>query len=238
MQDCLCGVNNLKRQVLRKISVLLLVMTLSFGFTGCRNVVTNEKKQLYRAICDPNIQGVKEAVKNNKSIVNKKMKVFGQAKPLELAVREIETEKVQVEICSELIEAGAVTIDGCVQAVGSDGTLLGYVITVTPHNGYSGDITFSLGVQLDGTLNGYSITSISETAGLGMKAQEEAFYSQFENKKVETFTVTKTGSTDDSQIDAISGATITSSAVTDGVNAGLAYYRDLLQTTGGELLNE
>lgn len=66
MQDCLCGVNNLKRQVLRKISVLLLVMTLSFGFTGCRNVVTNEKKQLYRAICDPNIQGVKEAVKNNK----------------------------------------------------------------------------------------------------------------------------------------------------------------------------
>lgn len=139
---------------------------------------------------------------------------------------------------SGVIEAGAVTIDGCVQAVGSDGTLLGYVITVTPHNGYSGDITFSLGVQLDGTLNGYSITSISETAGLGMKAQEEAFYSQFENKKVETFTVTKTGSTDDSQIDAISGATITSSTVTDGVNAGLAYYRDLLQTTGGELLNE
>ena len=78
---------------------------------------------------------------------------------------------------SGVIEAGAVTIDGCVQAVGSDGTLLGYVITVTPHNGYSGDITFSLGVQLDGTLNGYSITSISETAGLGMKAQEEAFYS-------------------------------------------------------------
>ena len=107
MQDCLCGVNNLKRQVFRKISVLLLVMALSFCFTGCRNAVTNEKKQLYRAIYDPNIQGVKEVVKNNKSIVNKKMKVFGQAKPLELAVREIETEKVQVEICSELIEAGA-----------------------------------------------------------------------------------------------------------------------------------
>lgn len=136
------------------------------------------------------------------------------------------------------IEADSVTIDGCVQAVGSDGSLLGYVITVTPHNGYSGDITFSIGVQADGTLNGYSITSINETAGLGMKAKEEAFYSQFENKQVETFTVTKTGSTDDSQIDAISGATITSSAVTNGVNAGLAYYRDLIQTTGGELLNE
>lgn len=130
------------------------------------------------------------------------------------------------------------TIDNCVQAVGDDGTLLGYVLTVTPHNGYAGDIVFSMGVRLDGTMNGYSITSIGETAGLGMKATEEAFYSQFENKKVESFTVTKTGSTSDSEIDAISGATITSSAVTNGVNAGLAYFRDLLQTTGGELVNE
>ena len=107
MQDQLCGINNPERQVFRKIQVLLLIMILSFCFTGCRNAVTNEKKQLYRAICDPNIQGVKEAVKDNKSIVNKRMKVFGQAKPLELAVREIESEKVQVEICSVLMEAGA-----------------------------------------------------------------------------------------------------------------------------------
>lgn len=46
-----------------------------------------------------------------------------------------------------------------------------------------GSITFSVGIQNDGTVNGYSITSISETPGLGMKAQEEDFYGQFENKK-------------------------------------------------------
>ena len=41
--------------------------------------------------------------------------------------------------------------------------------------GYGGDVTFSMGVTNDGTLNGYSITDISETAGLGMKAKEDGF---------------------------------------------------------------
>ena len=119
------------------------------------------------------------------------------------------------------------TIDNCVEAVGSDGTLLGYVITVSDPNGYGGNVTFSIGVTVDGILNGYSITEISETPGLGMKAKEDGFASQFKEKQVETFTVTKTGSTSDSEIDAISGATITSSAVTSGVNAGLEYFRSL-----------
>lgn len=130
------------------------------------------------------------------------------------------------------------TIENCVQAVASDGSLLGYVITATDPNSYGGDVTLSVGVTLDGVLNGYSITSINDTAGLGMKAKEEGFSSQFNNKQVDSFTVTKTGATSDDQIDAISGATITSNAVTSAVNASLAYYRDLIQTTGGELLNE
>ena len=127
------------------------------------------------------------------------------------------------------------TIEGVVQAVDSSGTLLGYVITVTTHAGYGGDITFSLGYLLDGTVTGYSITTINETAGLGMKAKEEAFYSQFQDKQVEEFTVTKTGAADETEIDAISGATITSSAVTNGVNAGICYAEYLIEQTGGVL---
>ena len=130
------------------------------------------------------------------------------------------------------------TIEGCVQAVGSDGKLLGYVISATDPNSYGGDVTLSLGVQLDGTVNGYSITTINDTAGLGMKAKEDSFSSQYKNKKVEKFTVTKTGATSEDQIDAISGATISSNAVTNAVNAGLAYFKDLVNQTGGELLNE
>ena len=76
-------------------------------------------------------------------------------------------------------------------ALDASGNALGYVLTVTAKDGSQGSITFSVGIQNDGTVNGYSITSISETPGLGMKAQEEAFYSQFEGKNVDSFTVVK-----------------------------------------------
>ena len=119
-----------------------------------------------------------------------------------------------------------VDIDEVMRAFDGDETL-GYVITVTDHEGYGGDIQFSIGVTLDGTLNGISLLSISETAGLGMKAGD-VLVPQFANKKVEQFTYTKSGATNDSEIDAISGATITTNAVVNGVNAGLTYFRDVL----------
>ena len=59
-----------------------------------------------------------------------------------------------------------------------------------------------------------------------MKAKEDSFSSQFAGKQVESFEVTKTGATSDNQIDAISGATITSRAVTGAVNVALAYYQN------------
>ena len=65
------------------------------------------KKQLYAAICNSNLQGVTEAVKRDSSIVNERTGIFEQRKPLELAVQEIESEQIQVEICSILLKAGA-----------------------------------------------------------------------------------------------------------------------------------
>ncbi len=127
-------------------------------------------------------------------------------------------------------------IEDCVQAIGSDGSLLGYVINATDPSSYGGNLTLSLGVQVDGTVNGYSITDISDTPGLGMKAKEDDFSSQFADKQVAFFTVTKTGSTSEDEIDAISGATITSNAVTRAVNAGLCYFRYVVTLTGGEVL--
>ena len=105
------------------------------------------------------------------------------------------------------------------------GNELGYAFTVTTSEGYGGDIQFAMGVQDDGTLNGISILSISETAGLGMRATTDDFKNQFKDKNVEKFTYTKTGATSDDEIDALSGATITTNAMTNGVNAGLAAVR-------------
>ena len=119
-------------------------------------------------------------------------------------------------------------IDELMAAKDASGALLGYVITVTDHEGYGGDIQFSMGITNEGTLNGISLLSISETAGLGMRAGE-VLVPQFSNKNVSRFTYTKTGATADSEIDAISGATITTNAVVNGVNAGLAYFDKILK---------
>lgn len=128
-----------------------------------------------------------------------------------------------------LDEAGYLNadIDG-VQIALADGKEIGYVLTVTTHDGYSGDITYMMGVQMDGTMNGISLLAIAETPGLGMKA-EEVIVPQLMDKKVGKFTATKTGAMTDDQVDGISGATITTDAVIDGVNAGLAYFKVIIE---------
>lgn len=143
----------------------------------------------------------------------------------------------EIEIDTEVLAKGNITgteIDNVMEAKGEDGTLLGYVFVITNHEGYGGDIQFSLGVSLDGTTNGISLLSISETPGLGMEA-ESVLKPQFAGKKAEQFSYTKTGAVTEDQIDAISGATITTNAVTNGVNAGLYYFQNVL---GGGMANE
>lgn len=115
------------------------------------------------------------------------------------------------------------------KAVDVSGNVLGYVINVISHEGSQADIAFSVGIQNDGTLNGYSITTISETPGLGMLVQEESFYSQFQGKSEETYSVVKTAPAADNEIQAVTGATISSRAITNGVNACLVYFREALQ---------
>lgn len=116
---------------------------------------------------------------------------------------------------------GAESIDEIMGALNADGEEIGYAFTVTSSEGYGGDIQFAMGVEDDGTVKGISILSISETAGLGMKADTEDFRDQFRDRKVQSFVYTKEGAAAENEIDAISGATITTNAVTNGVNAGL-----------------
>ena len=119
----------------------------------------------------------------------------------------------------------AQSIEEIMRAEDQSGETLGYAFTVVTSEGYGGDIQFSMGVQNDGTLNGISILSIGETAGLGMNADTPAFKDQFVGKQVEKLQYTKNGATQDDEINAISGATVTTNAMTNGVNAGLCAFR-------------
>ena len=105
------------------------------------------------------------------------------------------------------------------------GEVLGAVLNLTSTEGYGGNISFSMGILKDGTVNGIKILSISETAGLGMNAQKPAFYEQYVGKQTDKFYVSKDGG-EGEPIDAISGATFTSRAVTGAVNAALGYFQN------------
>ena len=90
--------------------------------------------------------------------------------------------------------------------------------------GYGGDMEMAVGIDADGNVTGVSIISHGETPGLGAKATEADFIDQYSGKNAkETLTVVK-GDAAENEISAISGATITSRGVTEGVNEALQYY--------------
>lgn len=109
---------------------------------------------------------------------------------------------------------------------GDDATVLnvyevvgkGHVVEVNCAAGsFSGTLSIMVGVNSDGTVSGVSIVTTAETSGLGSKAGDPEFKDQYVGKGG-TLAVDQDGG----EIDAIRGATITSRAVTVGVNSGLA----------------
>lgn len=132
-------------------------------------------------------------------------------------------------IQTAIFEAGydGVELNEAVMAFDSSKEQLGYIITVTDQEGYSGDIKLTVGISTDGTITGLEFLTLNETAGLGMKAKESWFKDQYVGIQADIVEYIKTGKTADNQIDAISSATITTNAVTNGVNGALVAYRQL-----------
>lgn len=119
------------------------------------------------------------------------------------------------------------SIDEVMKALDSSGSCLGYVITATSNEAYDGSLQLSVGIRMDETINGISFLKLTESAGLGMEA-DPVLKVQFTDRKIENFVVTKIGASATNEIDAISGATITSRAVTNAVNASIEYFRSAL----------
>lgn len=108
-------------------------------------------------------------------------------------------------------------INKAFQAVDASGNSLGYVVQLTTKDGYSGGIVMVVGITNDGVVNGFSVTAHQETSGLGTKAFDPAYADQF--KGIPAANV--------SGVATISGATLTSTAVKNGINAAVAYANSL-----------
>lgn len=148
----------------------------------------------------------------------------------------IETEsKAKKEVLKDAVsfsDAKTVTLDGkeytYYEGLDAEGQVMGYVFS-TSAKGYGGDIDVMSGIDSEGVIKGVSILSISETAGLGMNAKNEGFLNQYTDKSGK-LSVIKNGAAGDNEIQALTGATITSNAMTAAVNTAQSLY----EAVGGE----
>lgn len=149
-----------------------------------------------------------------------------------IAELQIETEnktKIAVlSVANEFSDAETVSLDGVdytyYTGFDADKNIVGYVFT-TSSKGYGGDIVTMVGVKADGTISGMDFLSISETAGLGMNADTDDFKNQFVGKFGE-IGINKNAPAEN-EIQALTGATITSKAVTNAVNIALELFEEV-----------
>ncbi|MGL5650764.1 MAG: RnfABCDGE type electron transport complex subunit G [Paraclostridium sp.] len=113
------------------------------------------------------------------------------------------------------------------------GEVVGYTIKTTP-KGYGGKVEVMVGISNDGKISGVKIGNHSETPGLGSKSADPSFKDQYNGKGTKTpLNVVKGNASNENDIVAISGATITSKAVTAGVNAAMDVYEQKLISING-----
>ncbi|MEE1025685.1 MAG: RnfABCDGE type electron transport complex subunit G [Acutalibacteraceae bacterium] len=103
------------------------------------------------------------------------------------------------------------------------GEKIGYAFTLS-QNGYGGAVKSVVGIGMDGKITAIEITDVSnETPGLGQNATKTSFTDQFKGKN-SSLTVTKSGAKEN-EVNAITGATITSTAVTKSVNLAMDLFK-------------
>ncbi|MCR4676390.1 MAG: RnfABCDGE type electron transport complex subunit D [Sphaerochaetaceae bacterium] len=123
-----------------------------------------------------------------------------------------------------------VTINEAVIGMDESMNVVGYAIAVTTAEGYEGNITLSVGISADGVINSISFTELKETPGKGMLAAEPAFKDQFNGAPATTLKLVKGGNAaSETEIDSISGATITSTAVINAVNTAIDFYNNVIK---------
>ena len=113
------------------------------------------------------------------------------------------------------------------EAFDEKGNVIGYVFNVSAKS-YGGVLTCMVGISAEEKVTGVEITAISDTPGLGMKATAKDWLDQFIGKG--SGILVNKNSSSDSEIQAITSATITSQAVTDAVNSA---FDVLSQIKGG-----
>ena len=114
------------------------------------------------------------------------------------------------------------------------GKTAAYIFTESS-KGYGGDVSVMTAIKPDGTVAGVAILDVSgETPGLGQNAAKESFFSQYIGLKKGVSVLKNGAKTENNEVDAVTGATITSTAVTRAVNKALDDFEEVKEATADE----
>lgn len=190
------------RDYIRLTGVLLIVCVIAAGILGVTNAVTSDKIAEQAVLANDNARRevLGEATEFNKIEGDKIDEIL--AKP-------------DYDVIDEAFEAKA------------GGQIVGYTIKTIP-KGYGGTVEIIIGINKEGKLSGIKVGNNTETPGLGKNAATPKFQNQFKDKDWDkNVQVIKNGTPKDNEILSIAGATITSNAVTKGVNQALKLAKEL-----------
>lgn len=180
-----------KREIIRMVVTLFVISLICSATLGIVNAVTKDKIAAIEA--ETRAAAMREVLPEAAAFAD-----------------------ISASLTDEFKAEHAVT--GMFSATTVDGSAAGHAVMVAPR-GFGGEIVMIVGVDMDGIVTGVVITEMSETAGLGAKADDPAFLSQYTGKSG-LLSVVK-GEAKDNEISAITGATVTSRAVTEGVRAAV-----------------
>ena len=116
---------------------------------------------------------------------------------------------------------GRVYIYHAIEFYTEEGDVWFYEISVGSEEAYDGSLTVIVDILPDGTVRNVFYFELHETPGKGMLCGESAFLDQFSGKNVSAFVL-------GSNVDAVSGATITSKATVNAVNAALDFFHHVI----------
>lgn len=139
----------------------------------------------------------------------------------ELARKEV------LPLASTFDSLGVINNEPAFAAFDKDNNLVGYTLLATQY-GYSSDIKTMVGLTNDFLINKIKIIAQAETPGLGANSAKPEFQARFDNKGIEQLKVDKDGG----DIQSITGATITTRAVTNSIKAGIESLQKIVEETG------
>lgn len=150
-------------------------------------------------------------------------------------VLEFATEFEKVDVKHIDSEENGTYIENAYRGLNKEGEVVGYVVSAVSSRGYGGNIKVMVGITSDMAINRVKITESSETAGLGLKASNPEFIDQYIGRDSYLIVKKNISPTDKGEdIAAISGATVTSKAVTNAVNLSLDFTKNIKDEKEGK----